>query len=337
MRPSPGPLLAPGPVLLVAPLAQASPIPPVALWQLAQEAELIVVARVAAVELDVYGDSDVAPDVARLEVLEVWKGSPSGEIPVTFRKSAVCPAPARYVPGETVLTFLARGETLAARLRASPRHVRRMTALWAGHWFTIGASYGTLYHDADDRALMHDLVDDAIVLQGTPPVPEAERRAWHIRAASRRATRWHGLDPLRPVPEGLQYFYGLRPWSPPTTDERLEVMRGFVAEPSDDETLAMTLAFAGAEPDPEFDHEVLGQVERLLLEASVPHWLEDALARLAERFGSTNGRADLGLPEPGRFRPSVVTLRRSWQRTLERYGIPNVPPAMPPVSRHPPE
>ena len=49
MRPFPGPLLALGPVLLVAQLAQASPIPPVALCQGAQEAELIVVARVAAV------------------------------------------------------------------------------------------------------------------------------------------------------------------------------------------------------------------------------------------------------------------------------------------------
>ena len=77
MRPFPGPLLLVGAVLLAAPSLGAYPIPPVTLWQLTAEADLIVVARVAAVESPPNPGKNFAfeGDIARLHVLEVWKGS----------------------------------------------------------------------------------------------------------------------------------------------------------------------------------------------------------------------------------------------------------------------
>jgi hypothetical protein len=106
-------------------------------------------------------------------------------------------------------------------------------------------------------------------------------------------------------------------------------MRGFIVEPSADHTLTMTLAFAGTQPEPEFDRAVLGQVERLLGKPKVPYWLGDALARAAERFGSRNGRRDLALKDDWEA-PNVAALRSAWQRTRLRYGIPQVPPATAP-------
>jgi hypothetical protein len=328
-------LLVLGPVLLTASLAHGYPIPPVTLWRLAAEADLIVVAQVVAVESARRADDgfDFDADIARLQLLEVWKGSASGEVPVAFTKNMICPAPPRFVPGETVLAFLESGTTRLASLEkdTSAEELRELTAQWTNRWFVVGLSYGTLYPDADDRPFLRDLVEDALVLQVRSPLPESERRAWHVRAATRRATRWQGLYGLDGRADEVHSFYDRNPTRPttPTVDERREVMRGFILEPSDDHTLLMTLEFASAQPEPEFDRAVLGQMERLLAEPKVPYWLGGALARVAERFGSRNGRNDLGLKDDWE-EPNARALRQAWDQARERYGIPQVPPAAAP-------
>jgi hypothetical protein len=333
MRPFPRRVLAVlAPVLFAAPLADAYPIAPVTLWQLTEQAELVVLARVVAVESPQqdHDERDFESDIARLQVLEVWKGSTGGDVAVSFARGLICPAPPRYVPGETVLAFLESGATRAASLRKDVKaEVRQdLTAKWTNRWFTVALSYGTLYPEADDLPFLHDLVDDALALQGRSPVPEGEKRAWHVRAATRRVTRWQGLYALDRETDKAHSFYGRakRTRTNPTPDERREVMRGFILEPSDDHTLAMTLSFVGSQPEPEFDRVVLGQVERLLAEPKVPYWLGDAMARLAERFGSRNGRRELGLKDDWEA-PNTAALQVAWQRTRDRYGIPLVPAA----------
>ena len=332
MRPFPGPLLLVGAVLLAAPSVGAYPIPPVTLWQLTAEADLIVVARVDAVESlpDSEERDAFEGDVARLHVLEVWRGSIDSEVSVTFGKNVICPAPPRYIPGETVLAFLESGASRLASLeKDTPADdVRELTAQWTNRWFTVGLSYGTLYPEAGDRPFLRDLVEDALALQAQSPLPESEQRAWHVRAAARRVTRWHGLYALDRRTDEVLSFYDRKPMRPkiPTADERREVMRGFIQEPSDDHTVAMTLVFVGAQPEPEFDRAVLGQAERLLAEEDIPYWLGDALARVAERYGSRNGRRDLGLKDDWE-EPNARALRRAWGQARERYGIPQVPPA----------
>jgi hypothetical protein len=323
--------------LLLAPaIALAYPIPPVTLWELAEQADLIVVARVATVEEAHQEEAEPFDrDVARLQVLEVWKGSAGADVSVTFTRGLICPAPPRYVPGETVLAFLESGPTRLASLgtHVPADEARQLAARWADHWFTVGLSYGTLYPGAEDRPFLRDLVEDALVLQSRSPVPESEWRAWHVRAASQRATRWQGLYALDRSPDEVLASYDRkdRRRTVPTADERRDVMRGFIVEPSDDHTLAMTVAFAGRQPEAEFDRAVLGQVERLLAEQDIPYWLTDALTRMAERHGSRNGRRDLGLKDDWQ-EPNARSLRVAWARTRDRYGIPEVPPAPAPPS-----
>lgn len=332
MRPFPRRLLAVlGPVLFAAPLAHAYPISPVTLWELTEQAELVVLARVVAIESPQdRGERDFESDIARLEVLEVWKGSTGGDVAVTFSRGMICPAPPRYLPGETVLAFLESGATRTRSLRKEvpAETLQELTAKWTNRWFTVALSYGTLYPDADDLPFLHDLVEDALALQARSPVAEGERRAWHVRAATRRATRWQGLYALVRESDEAHSSYDRKPGrrTATTADERREVMRGFIVEPSDDHTLAMTLSFVGPQPEAEFDRVVLGQVERLLAEPQVPYWLGDAMARVAERYGSRSGRRDLGLKDDWEA-PHTAALRLAWQRTRDRYDIPLVPAA----------
>ena len=102
--------------------AGAYPIPPVTLWHLIEQADIVVLARVVRIDEpeeqptenereQAVGDGDVAV----LRVLETWKGEEPGEIRVNFSRGVICPAPPRYEVGEIVLAFLERGETHTRR------------------------------------------------------------------------------------------------------------------------------------------------------------------------------------------------------------------------------
>ena len=60
-------------------------------------------------------DAYLDRDVAVLRVLETWKGPLTRQVTVHFSSNLICPAPPRYVEGETVLAFLERGETQVRR------------------------------------------------------------------------------------------------------------------------------------------------------------------------------------------------------------------------------
>ena len=103
-----------------------------------------------------------------------------------------------------------------------------------GRWFTIGLSYGTLYPDAEDVPAFRELVRAAEALQSAGPVTEEARREWLVRAAERRATRWHGLYELAPSTDVLHFFYdssGREPGARPLAAELGRLARGFVKEP----------------------------------------------------------------------------------------------------------
>ena len=320
-------------LVLAAADAGAYPIPPVTLWQLTQDANLVVLARVTRVESRAGRASDDAfeRDTARLDVLEVWKGEKTGEVAVTFGKDFICPAPPRYESGRTVLAFLQSGSTMLAGLRddVSAEQVRALTARWTGRYFTVGLSYGTLYPRDEDLPFLRDLVADALALQQSQPAAaDAARRSWHVRAATRSVTRWQGLYGLQREGDALHTGYdrAVPKANPPTADERREVMRGFIEDPSADHTLVMALAFAGRQPEIEFDRAVLGQVERLLAGRDLPYWLPDAMVRAVERFGAVDGRRALRLKPAEEFEePNPAALRTAWRKARERYGIPTGP------------
>src|SRR5262245_8321475 len=180
-------LIARGPV-------HAYPISPVPLWEVTEEADLIVLGVVS----EVRGSPDAgeqslrgAPSasrmggpgsLARIEVREVWKGNAGSRIEVSFDSNLICPAPPRYEAGKVVAAFLTReGDRL----------------------HTVGLSYGTLYPATQEVGDFRDRVKEAVGLQKAGVVDPRERVAWHVRAAARPATRWHGLYGLKPSGDSL--------------------------------------------------------------------------------------------------------------------------------------
>ena len=134
-------------ILLATCIALGYPIPPQTLWELTENANLIVVAKVETVvnldredpEVDSWADART-----QLAVREVWKGAETETVEVAFGPHLVCPAPPRYVEGKTVLAFLRRDN---------------------GVWTTVGLSYGTLYPDADELDDFREVVKSALTLQ----------------------------------------------------------------------------------------------------------------------------------------------------------------------------
>ena len=158
----------------------AYPITPVTLWDLVQEADLVLLADVAEVTeaVETAGtDLRGAPSasrmggpgsIAHLRIREAWKGVADGTVEVAFDPNYICPAPPRYVAGKTVVAFLTRdGDTLS----------------------TLALSYGTHYPSPADIPVYRDRVREARDLQARGNVSDADRLAWLVRAASRRATR----------------------------------------------------------------------------------------------------------------------------------------------------
>jgi hypothetical protein len=147
--------------------AGAYPIPPVTLWSLVEQADVVVLARVERVEPgeprteeDMMNGDFFDRDIAVLRVLETWKGEEMAEIRVTFGAGVICPAPPRFQIGEVVLAFLERGET-------TTRRVAEANAQWEAE---------RLGRTPEEKAAEEA---EQIEAGWTPPTPEeeAEQRA----------------------------------------------------------------------------------------------------------------------------------------------------------------
>jgi hypothetical protein len=375
------------------PPASAYPIPPVPLWQLIEQADLIVVASVARIEEHRATEAEMKDpradlfewDTAVLTVAETWKGTPLRQVRVPFTASMICPAPPRYIEGETVLAFLERGETLVRRVReerarsaterakaraveadatslqgaengeeceqasseenedASAEQERRWEEQQAGRWITVGLSYGTLYPEPADLPVYRDLVKEAIRLQSSGSGRESARREWLLRAAERRATRWHGLYELSPSTDALHFFYdssGRRDGDPGLSARELDrLARGFVREPSFDNALPMALSLFSGYASREVDRAAVSVIEALLARNTFPWWTREAMAQVLARYADPAARARVGLDEPDCEEPLGCTridppaLPGIWREARRDLGIPDVPPAQIPVRR----
>lgn len=305
--------------------AEAYPISPLTLWELVQQSDLIVLARTdevtrPATEAPAEGERTpvLRPHVARLGVVEVWKGAAPAEIRVEFWGDFICPAPARYEEGAMVLAFLQRPDREEGTGGASPPGPDD-----GGAWQTVGLSYGTLYPEPGEIPVFRERVDEAVELQADGPVPELLRRDWLLRTAARRATRWHGLYELAASGDEIHSFYdrsASRAHEARSHLPELEVvLEGFLAEPSADVTLPMTLRYLRGLPSPELDRTVLGLIEGLLLEEALPYWIPTAMAAALERLGVPEPRKRLGLAEHD-FDVDQDALRLAWDRVFHELS-----------------
>jgi len=251
----------------------AFPIPPQTLWDLTLEAERVVVARVETVKIDESGD------LAVLRVIETWKGPFTEFIRVRFSSRMICPAPPRYVEGREVLAFLKASDEVA------------------DSFTTVGLSYGSLYPAVEDRQAFWQLVhrlgsaDDSTSF--------TMKKEWHVEAASRRATRWHGLYGLESSADAVHSFYD-RPQEGSqhlgallSADEISAIAEGFLNEPSADVTLPMVLVLLRDFRSAELDTTAVALVEGTLRRTPPPYWTAQTMILVWERFGDPRGQIRL--------------------------------------------
>jgi hypothetical protein len=310
--------------LSVAP-AHGYPIPPSTLWSLATEADLVVLATVEedgreahAAKADEADEEsfDWTPARAKLAVREVWKGQAGREIVVAYSPNLICPAPARFEEGQTVLAFLGwdADKTL---------------------WYVPELSYGTLYPREGEIGIHRRLVEQALFLQRNRLAQNGPPLEWLAEAAAARGTRWHGLYGLAARFDRLHSFYdresGQYDLSLFLSKAAIErIVNGFVDEPSADVTFVMMLGLLAGEPSESFDRAALGIFEGLLQRESAPYWIADALRLLLERFAEQkiDGRlARLGAEEFST--PAVDEVRKVWSEAKLDLALPDVAPIVP--------
>jgi hypothetical protein len=302
-------------VLLAAADAHGYPISPVTLWELTEQADLVVWAEVEESGFrpgyDPEDDDDWFDSQARLRVLETWKGPQRERVAVRFTANLICPAPAVYLAGERVLAFLERGR---------------------GGWTTIGLSYGSLYPRGAEVDDYRDLVRWAIRLQRGPrAVRDGEHLEWLVEAAARPGTRWHGLYELHPVADWVHASYDQS--ARPAGERRLprhhlqRIAEGFVAAPPTDGTLPMALAVLAGWEGEDVDRAATSVIEALVAADRSPYWLRESLGLLFLRLGDPDPAARVAAlgEEYGPIDPE--RLRDEWERARAELPIPEVAPA----------
>lgn len=322
----------------VSAVGSAYPIAPRSLWDLAFESERVVVARVEGVSHRVAGDDHFETSVARLRVLETWKGTSMPAVEVTFTEGLICPAPDRYIEGETVLAFLESGQARLSRM-ADSKSRQELADKWSGRWFTVALSYGTLYPEPEELPVFRQLVAEALKLQSRGPVPDADRKHWLVKAASNPATRWHGLYDLMRNADPIHSYYDHRPAQADlaaslTGEERATLADAFVKAPLLDHTVPMMLRVLANHPDSQVDLVGLAVVDTALAEEEVPFWVHEAMPLVRARFGEVpkppkrarnKKDCDLGAdPLLRSIERTDAETRRAWSQARERLGLPSV-------------
>jgi hypothetical protein len=268
--------------LVALPPAHAYPIQPQTLWSLTRRAQLVVLAEVTTLGTAPRLKQDSPEDMgirsfpealARLRVLEVWKGPKLEQVEVRFDADVLCPAPPRYTQGQRVIAFLVEDK---------------------GQWYTAGLAYGTRHApDASAEEAYRTAVREAVAAWAKEP-GAAERLDWGLRAARHPETRWDGL-------------YGLASPRPPLTRAQQEQLaRSFLSAPVLDSTLPMTLELLAPYRSARLDAVAASALEELLggddpedPYASEPLWATQALDLLSARLGRPPAH-------PGRTGPSVL-------------------------------
>lgn len=307
--------------------ARAFPIQPQPLWKLVEKSDLVVVAEVLEVRRipvrNAAGEGGGATAVAVLRILETWKGNENGTLEVPYLADLLCPAPPVYREGEDVLAFL------------------EWTRVGPGQegWSTVGLSWGTLYLDRAELADYREMVRRAVAVQTRKPMPDAVQVDWLAEAASRPATRWHGLYPLVPESDEVHYAYdrggenvALGRFLEPAHLER--IARGFVASPPVDVTLPMALAVLAGYRSREVDEAAVSALEGLFGQRALPYWTLDALRGALRRFEGDQAEQRLARLEStyhdSGFRIDEDEARAVWATARRELGLPKVKPAKAP-------
>lgn len=280
-------------VLLLSVPAFAYPIEPQTLWDLTAASELIVLARVAVPRTHVQakGDEGFDHDLARLDVLEVWKGKPEKEVSVAYVAGMICPAPPQFLKDQRVVAFLSQ---------------------YKGQWMVSGLSYGTRYPaDAVEEAATKDVVKRAMALQ-KPGVARRAPAEWALAAVAHRETRWDGLYALSAASDEDLSHYDRNAGPPRKLDDEdlAELERIAIATPSYDRSLGQFLRLLKGRASPALDRAFADAIESVLRGSSAPYWMDDVLDQFEGRLGTPP-------PTPSAKDPLAAEIERAQSRSKD--------------------
>ena len=321
-------------------------------------------------------ESQYGYSVAVLEVRETWKGEAAresrvhtfiapqlseGQVVIAFleRGESRTQRMREIERREAEENEDAPREKDPARQAIQAEWDREYDAWHQGKWLSIALSEGFMTIDEADAATFRELIERAVKLQAAGAVSDAEMREWSISAAERRATREHGLrllpSPALPyIPEIdvlddeadlVMEFEELGPDDAPaplSNDDLARLAAGFSREPSVDESDLEMLRLLAGYADPEVDRAAAATIEAGLLLRPIPWWVTAMVAEVLKRFGDRLedriGRDD----RDPRGRPIYTgegenTLPTIWEVARRELGIPQVPPAVPPVRKADPD
>lgn len=293
--------------ILIPGAAAAYPISPKPLWSLVADADLIAVAEVVEVRSLPRDDESWDSAAAHLRVIETLKGPRKRALEVPYAATMMCPAPARYALGETVVAFLARA---------------------AGAWRTVSLSYGTLYPRGDELEDMTTMVRAALVIQRTESTSsglERRKQEWLVQAAVLPGTRWHGLYELAPSTDTIRSYYDRsgRPGRLRVTEQQQELLaRAMVGAPKFDPTLAMMLGVLDGFEDETVDAFAVGALEALLDREEPSWWVQDAMWQVLGRYGDPDARSRLEHLGAHCWDVTADQLRTIWSEAKVELAIP---------------
>ncbi len=291
--------------------AVAYPIPPATLWDQAGKAELIVVADVLSIEAQTCEPKERCGDVATLAVVEAWKGKSPPRLRVPF-VNFICPAPARFEVGARALVFLAREE---------------------GEWSVVNLSYGTLYPTKAELPTIRDRVIEAAELQRQTPT-DAQRIAWHVRAAADPATRWDGLYGLDAGSDSLHGYYDQAKHPSKrqmlTSEQQQFLADAFFAHPVLDRTFPMMLSVLSRVESQAVDQLALDAIEGLVTEEAPPWWTREVIEKTLYRLRDPQVERHIELLGMDPYAvPTPVELRKAWRAIRIDLKLPEGSPLRP--------
>jgi len=307
-------------VLGLAAPAGAYPIPPSTLWELTEEADLVVLATVVRTEPGQESEKDpFTRDVAVLQVKEVWKGKVGAEVRVSYSSGMICPAPPRFEPLLDVVAFLERTRD--------------------GKSYHVGSlSYGTLYPEFRDLPAFRSLVKEAMALQASADKSAAARNRteWLVKAVEEPATRWHGLYELDSSSDGMHAFYDNRQRTGRadlTPEQRQRILKAFAERPRLDGNLVTMLSLIGSRPSAEVYQTAVAAIDTLLEEKAPPYWTFQLVALTRARLGMSPPPApakpakkkQVSFEDDPIFAtraPDFTALRKEWQQVRKTLAFP---------------
>jgi hypothetical protein len=358
-------------LLLLAPLPSISPALACgfmtrSLWSEVKSSDLIALARVARLERPSPGAAGgeapptAWPRVAVLELLDVWKGDPLGEVRVEGIESY----DQRYEEGNLLVVFLVSGEGFVSRWRAvvdaseepdetieaepadayeqdgeteieppepdvvehareeDLERIRQYEVENAGKWRDSGSNEVPA-SEGETRDAFARLIRRAAEIQRSDDgwIPPTE---WVLAAAENPATRPAARDDLVSAKSRF------------TRSDLGRLAEAFVRAPAVDGSDITMLELLSAYPSAAVDRAAATVIEAGVRQRPIPDWVTPMVSAALRRYGDDLmervGRDDRD--PAGRLiedEPDVGTIPTLWAVARRDLGIPQVPPANPPA------